>query len=103
MSKEWGRTNPERVWARNISRYGLTPDGYRDMERNQGGRCEICNTAPSKKRLFVDHNHDTGAVRALLCAACNTGIGMFREDAALLDKAKEYLHQHNFRLVTEAA
>ncbi len=102
-AKKWGRNNPERVWARNISRYGLTPEGYRAMERNQESRCAICNKAPSKKRLHIDHDHDTGAVRALLCTSCNTGLGLFREDTALLDRAAQYLNQHNFRLVTEAA
>jgi hypothetical protein len=82
--------------------YGVDAERYQEMLREQGGVCAICNQretvaarASGKRRdLSVDHNHVTGAVRALLCSACNTAIGLFNEDPALLDRAKSYLLCH---------
>ncbi len=58
----------------------------------QGGVCAICKTPPNGVRLSVDHDHKTAAVRGLLCAPCNTGIGMLRDSPMLLAMAEEYLH-----------
>lgn len=63
----------------------------------QGGVCAICHkpeTATRRgklKALAVDHCHDTGLVRGLLCVECNTGIGKLREDTAILRSAIRYL------------
>jgi hypothetical protein len=46
------------------------------------------------KKLFVDHNHNTGKVRELLCHGCNTGIGLMQDDVDLLQKALDYLIKH---------
>jgi hypothetical protein len=43
--------------------------------------------------LSVDHDHETGEVRGLLCFSCNVGIGAFKEEAALVEAAVYYLHQ----------
>jgi len=43
--------------------------------------------------LHVDHDHITGALRGLLCSACNTGLGFFRDHPELLKRAIEYLNQ----------
>lgn len=51
--------------------YGLTSADYDALLARQGGRCAICRGRPKSKRLAVDHAHDTGAVRGLLCARCN--------------------------------
>lgn len=51
--------------------YGLTADDYERLLRAQGGRCAICRARPKSKRLAVDHDHKTGAVRGLLCSRCN--------------------------------
>lgn len=73
--------------------YGITTEDYDKMLKDQGGVCKICGGGPSRgdKLLVVDHCHDTGVVRGLLCNKCNTGIGMFRDDLELLKKAVEYL------------
>jgi hypothetical protein len=47
-----------------------------------------------RARLFVDHDHVTGAVRGLLCSECNTSLGLLREDLATLDSLKAYLVAH---------
>lgn len=51
--------------------YGLTAAQYDTLLRAQGGRCAICRAKPKSKRLAVDHDHKTGAVRGLLCSRCN--------------------------------
>lgn len=62
------------------------------MAIRQGGRCAICRREPEQgRRLAVDHDHATGEVRGLLCKACNTALGMFRDDVASLARAIGYL------------
>jgi hypothetical protein len=51
--------------------YGLSGDGYTELLAAQGGRCAICRAKPKSKRLAVDHDHKSGAVRGLLCSRCN--------------------------------
>jgi hypothetical protein len=51
--------------------YGLTGDGYAQLLAAQGGKCAICRARPKSKRLAVDHDHKSGAVRGLLCSRCN--------------------------------
>jgi hypothetical protein len=51
--------------------YGITAEGYDALLKAQGGKCAICRARPVSKRLAVDHDHKTGAVRGLLCSRCN--------------------------------
>lgn len=58
----------------------------------QGGACAICGGPPLGKGVYhLDHDHETGNVRGLLCHACNTSLGGFRDDPELLRKAIAYL------------
>lgn len=76
-----------------IRDYGLTLDAYRGLLEAQHGVCAICGQVDTtaKQILSVDHCHDTGKVRGLLCHHCNVGLGHFRNDPALLSRAAEYL------------
>jgi Recombination endonuclease VII len=82
--------------------FGVDAQRYQDMLHEQNGCCAICRQperAPDKasgkiRDLAIDHDHETGAVRALLCSSCNTALGLFRDDPALLGAAKEYLAKH---------
>lgn len=69
---------------------GLTPAAYLEMCEAQGWACKICKRTPSSK-LHVDHNHETGKIRGLLCGSCNVGLGHFSDDPARLEVAIEYL------------
>lgn len=51
--------------------YGITGDDYATLLKRQGGKCAICRARPRSKRLAVDHDHKSGAVRGLLCSRCN--------------------------------
>jgi hypothetical protein len=77
----------------------------------QGGCCAICGDPPTtrpvgKSRtevavLHVDHDHDTGAIRQLVCNACNMGIGKLKDCPTVLGAALRYLHKHGKALSTD--
>ena len=72
--------------------YGLDGDGHGALLELQGGRCAICRKAQQVKALAVDHNHQTGKVRGLLCQNCNHAIlGSGFDSARLLFAAAAYL------------
>jgi hypothetical protein len=77
-------------------RYGVTARKADAMLEAQGGLCAICRAAPAE---HVDHDHDTGAVRALLCFDCNGGPGQFKDDPFLLQLAAFYVEHHRERQV----
>lgn len=78
------------------SRYGISAVQYEEMLTRQGHGCAICGQrCRSGKRLAVDHNHVTGAVRELLCSNHNAGIEFFDEDLPLMAQAQVYLARHN--------
>lgn len=74
---------------RRQERYGLSIEEYAALGERQGGRCAICEARIDN--LHVDHCHSTGRVRGLLCGPCNRGIGMLRDDPAILRRAIDYL------------
>lgn len=79
-----------------LRKYGLDKQDFIDLMSKQGGCCAICGQPPAKgRKLHVDHDHDTGKVRALLCRLCNVGIGHFRHDPALLSRARLYIQQYS--------
>ena len=74
--------------------YGITLADFDAMLARQGGVCAICGTDRPRGRagrLHVDHCHDTGRVRGLLCHACNTGLGHFGDSLERLRAATTYL------------
>lgn len=95
---KWREANPEKWKA--ISRkaylrrlYGLTPESYEAMLVKQGFSCAICGIPHylTSKDLAVDHDHDTGAIRGLLCGPCNQGLGFFMDRPEIVEVAKGYL------------
>ncbi len=89
--RDYGRRYPERVRNTDLQqRYGITLDDYQALLTSQNGTCAICGTAETQ--LKVDHNHQTGKVRGLLCHLCNAMIGCAREDIDILASAAAYLY-----------
>lgn len=81
-------------------RYGISAAEADVMLDLQNGRCAICAAAPA---VHVDHDHSTGAVRALLCFNCNGGLGQFKDDPDLLGVAAEYVRFHTISQQVVAA
>lgn len=80
--------------SRRRRRYGLEPEEHQRMLDEQGGRCALCRTKP-KYDLYVDHHHATKKNRALLCARCNTAVGVF--DQLSWDEVLTYWgYSHHF-------
>ncbi len=76
-----------------VGAYGLTLEAFQAMERGQNGCCAICARPPTKGNLNVDHCHETGRVRGLLCKPCNTALGALGDNAEGLRRALTYLTQ----------
>lgn len=83
----------ERSKLKNFSKYGLSKPEYDALLDKQSHCCAICQISVSqlKSRLEIDHNHQTGKVRGLLCGNCNKGIGMLQDKAEILQRAIYYL------------
>lgn len=90
------RGGKEFVYARSLEvQYGMPVEEYRQRLDAQGGRCAICGDEPAEgKRLNVDHNHATGAVRDLLCQWCNQALGNAKDEPRRLRAMAEYLERH---------
>lgn len=73
--------------------YGMTREQFDAMVEAQSGLCLICEKPPGVQGLHIDHNHESGQVRGLLCEVCNKGLGCFRDDPELLYAALRYLGQ----------
>jgi hypothetical protein len=73
-------------------RYGMSRNQYEALLARQQGVCAICRKACSlRKNLCVDHDHETGHIRGLLCVKCNSGIGAFADSSAIIRRAADYL------------
>lgn len=83
------------------AKFNLTLVEYMDMHARQGGVCDICKQPETQMRggkvkaLAVDHDHSTGAIRALLCTDCNQAIGKMKDNPAILRAAADYLERHS--------
>ena len=108
ISKEWASRNKEKraIAVKNFrlrhpsnhreyeikKKYGISLETYDRMFKEQNGGCKICGKQNlDGQRLSIDHDHNTGTVRGLLCIKCNSGIVYFFEDPALFESAIQYL------------
>lgn len=77
-----------------LKKFGITADEYDLLRASQNFSCAICGEHESNSRdgvLMVDHSHETGRVRGLLCNHCNLGLGHFRDNPVIVLKAANYL------------
>lgn len=84
-----GETPRDRREERLRYKYGITLKEYESRWSAQSGKCALCGE--EQEVLCVDHCHETGRVRGLLCSRCNTGIGHLRDDVTILRRAIDYL------------
>lgn len=78
-------------------RYGMTTGQYLALLESQRYACAICELALCPERPpVIDHNHDSGAVRGVLCLSCNVGIGHLQDSPFVLDAALAYLEERGF-------
>lgn len=93
-SKSYRRKNPLVFTKFRAKTYGLSLDQYFDLCVLNHHRCFICGSTCSSSGngcFRIDHSHQSGAVRGLLCNGCNVGLGSFRDDPKILQSAIEYL------------
>lgn len=82
----------QKQWERQIKRnYGITIADYDRMFAEQNGACMGCYQPPKKQRLSVDHCHETGRVRGLLCQNCNIALGLVNDSAFILANLTKYV------------
>lgn len=93
-NRAYVRKNKERVAEYHAAfRYKITREQLRAL-RAEFPACAICGGDNNGAALVIDHDHQSGDVRGLLCKLCNWGIGHFRENQALLYKAAMYLARY---------
>lgn len=127
--KEWSLANPEKVKELNAKNklkrkafydspegiissrrshlkrtYNLTLEEFNEKLESQNNVCAICNSSNTRDKhgvMAVDHCHNTGKIRGLLCFKCNSALGNFNDDKQLLIKAIKYLEKYEqFKPVT---
>lgn len=94
------RDPDRRRWTVVLHRYGITKADFDALYDAQDGACALCGKTDGAAReavgerywLHIDHDHETGRVRGLLCFACNNGLGFF-STPELLARADEYLRR----------
>lgn len=80
-----------------MSQFNLTHDDYEQMLKSQEGVCAICKrhrVATNKEYMAIDHCHDTGDIRGILCNWCNRGLGVFEDNVEFLENAIKYLREN---------
>jgi len=91
------QANPERTRNNDLKRnYGITLQEHQQMFKDQQGVCAICKGEGDGKwrKLCVDHDHETGKVRQLLCRNCNMILGQAGDNTNLLEEMIKYLQKH---------
>ena len=99
--REYRRLTPHLEKARALrDSFGISLERYQEMLEEQDHKCAICGTSDAgtrkgkPKMLAVDHCHDSGKIRGLLCESCNQGIGKLKDDPTILRKAADYIERH---------
>lgn len=94
--REYKASRPRQYKAYRLKSFGLTIDDFERMLAEQDGVCAGCLHPPTGEDrqnavLHVDHCHETGRVRGLLCGRCNTGLGLLRDDPETLHRLAAYV------------
>lgn len=90
----------ERSFKNLTKRYGISPEIYEQERIKQEYKCILCGTHETKSthgRLHIDHCHETGKYRGLLCMNCNAALGSFKDNVEVMKKAIEYINENRTR------
>lgn len=79
------------TFSKRLRRRGITVDEFWNMYDSQNGKCPICLQDIAAEDSAIDHNHETGKIRGILCKSCNRGIGLLKDSADVLESAFKYL------------
>lgn len=95
---KWRKENPDKVAEGNkkhrFYKYGLSDVAIAHLYASQDGKCAICQKLIDLDgKWVIDHDHDTGDVRGILCFPCNVALGQFQDSPAMLMRAIEYLER----------
>ena len=100
QKKYWNSRTPKKRLEQHLKyKYGISPEQFLSSWDSQNGKCAICEeqlpdllTYENRRRGYaIDHNHETGEFRGILCLPCNTLLGMANDSSDILDKAINYL------------
>lgn len=95
IASRWYQNNKERVRKRGrkytLQRHGLTANEYESIWKSQDGCCAVCLLPENGNKLDIDHNHDTGEIRGLLCRKCNIAIGLLDDDVVRAERLITYV------------
>jgi len=108
--QQWADQNREHLndWRRNnwvsanrrLRRRGVTQHMYDQMYEAQQGCCALCGEPEEKFAwLCIDHDHENGKIRGLLCPNCNRGLGLLQDNPQLLQKAAAYVSAYKLKNV----
>lgn len=75
-----------------LLKLGVNYQSVNELEKPENYKCAICQ---SKQNIVIDHDHESGDFRDLLCSKCNNGLGQFQDNPKLLFTAFLYLRKHN--------
>ena len=94
QQKKWNDANKDKLKNnRYVKKYDITLEQYEELLYNQKNKCKICGTHENELnyKLVVDHCHDNGIVRGLLCSKCNSMLGFVKDNVEVLENAIKYL------------
>jgi hypothetical protein len=102
--KSWNWSGLDREDAIIRRQYGITMQEFKELLEFQGNGCAICGKPLDmlNRRMNIDHDHETGKVRGLLCSGCNTGLGHLGDNVDGLERALYYLQNTPFDEFTNA-
>lgn len=104
--KRWTEENPEKVreyrakdpytFKKRCARHGITPEEFWAIYEEQDGTCPVCDKAIDAEGSAIDHNHETGDVRGILCKNCNRALGLLGDNPETMARAQAYLLEKGY-------
>lgn len=100
QKNRWNSRTPKKRLEQHLKyKYGVSPEEFLEALESQNGNCAICEISlpdlfiyENRRRGYaIDHNHQTGEFRGILCLSCNTLLGMAKDDPEILKEAILYL------------